>query len=99
MFRKIPHFRVVFAGALIMTFWLTPLAAGGQDLVAVSSITGGSSVFVFRAQRSVRRVAAAKPTRTQAQRMQSVTRIKKQYETIAQTTPKPGRANAMAPDK
>lgn len=99
MFSKIPKFPRLVSAVLIATFWLTPLAAAAQDLVAVSSITGGSSVFVFRAQRSVRHVAVARPTRTQAQRIQSVTRIKRQYETIAQTTPRPQRANVVAPDK
>ncbi len=100
MFSKIRQFRVVISLTLIALLWLTPIAASAQDLVAVSSITGGSSVFVFRSQaRSAKRVAAAKPVRTQAQRMQTVARIKKQYVTIAQTTPRPNRAKAVTPDK
>jgi len=83
-----------------MSFWLMPIAASSQDLVAVSSITGGSSVFVFRsATRSARRVTAAKPARTQTARIQSVSRIKKQYETIARTGPKINRASVVTPDR
>jgi tetratricopeptide (TPR) repeat protein len=101
MFCKIRRVRIVISLFLIAAFWLTPIAASAQDLVAVSSITGGSSVFVFRnAARSARRVTpVAKPSRTQTARIQSVARIKKQYETIAQTTPKSQRAAVVAPDR
>lgn len=88
------------AAILIATLWLMPIAASAQDLVAVSSITGGSSVFVFRSSaRSARRVVAAKPARTQTARIQSVSRIKKQYETIARTGPRTNRAAVVSPDK
>src|SRR5438105_1156156 len=101
MFRIIRRFKIVISATLMASFWLVPAAASAQDLVAVSSITGASSVFVFRsAGRSARRVAAvAKPARTQTARIQTVTRIKKQYETIAQTTPRPNRAAAVEPTK
>src|SRR5204863_9312468 len=90
MFSKIRRFQFVISAVLIAVLWLTPLAASGQDLVSYSSIASGSSVFVFRSpQRTAKRVAAAKPVRTQAARLQTVTRIKKQYETIARTSPKP----------
>lgn len=99
MFSKIRRFQFVISVLLIAVFWLTPLAASGQDLVSYSSIASGSSVFVFRnAQRSVRRVVAAKPVRSQAARLQTVTRIKKQYETIARINPKPGREKIVTPD-
>ena len=100
MFSKIRHFQIAISTFLIASFWLMPIAASTQDLVAVSSITGGSSVFVFRSSaRSARRVAAAKPARSQTARIQSVSRIKKQYETIARTAPQTNRATIITPDK
>ena len=100
MFSKIRQIRIVISAFLIASFWLVPIATSAQDLVAVSSITGGSSVFVFRSgNRSARRVTAAKPARTQTARIQSVTRIKKQYETIARTGPRTNRAAIVTPDK
>ncbi len=100
MFIKIRQFQIVISAILIAVLWLTPLAVSGQDLVSYSSIASGSSVFVFRsAPRSARRVVAAKPVRTQTARLQTVNRIKKQYETIARTNPKPQREKAIGPDK
>lgn len=100
MFQTFRHLQCGISTILIAAFWLTPLAASAQDLVAVSSITGGSSVFVFRsAARSARRVAAARTVRTQTQRAQTASRVKKQYETIARTNPKQQRAAVVAPDK
>src|SRR4051794_27260573 len=99
MFSKLRRFQFLISTVLITVLWLTPLAASGQDLVSYSSIASGSSVFVFRSQqRAVRRVVTAKPVRTQAARLQTVTRIKKQYETIARTSPKPGREKIVTPD-
>ncbi len=99
MFTNIRQFQKVISAALITVFWLTPLAASGQDLVSYSSIASGSSVFVFRnSQSAAKRVVTAKPVRTQAARLQTVTRIKKQYETIARTNPRPGREKVVTPD-
>jgi tetratricopeptide (TPR) repeat protein len=101
VFRIASCIRIAISAFLIASFWLMPIAVTGQDLVAVSSITGGSSVFVFRsAARSARRiVAVAKPARTQTARIQTVARIKKQYETIARSTSRPNRATAVEPNK
>lgn len=100
MFSINRQFQILVSASLVAFFWLMPIAASTQDLVAVSSITGGSSVFVFRsATRSARRVTAAKPARTQTARIQSVSRIKKQYETIARTGPRTNRAAIVTPDK
>lgn len=95
------HVRSVIAALLIAAFWLVPVSAMAQDLVGFSSLTGGGSVFVFRSQtRTAKRyVAAAKPTRTKAQRMESVSRLKKQYETIARNAPKTGRMAAAGGPK
>ena len=94
------YIRSLITAALIASFWLTPIAASGQDLVTVSSITGNSSVFVFRsASRPKRFIAAARPTRTKVQQLASVNRIRKQYETIARVTPRVDRAKVVDPAK
>ena len=87
---------------LISAIWLTSIPVAAQDLVAVSSLTGGSSVFVFRSQSrtTIRRVTSvAKPTRSKAQRIESVAKIKKQYETIAKAAPRLNRAVTVDPAK
>ncbi|MFL6375175.1 MAG: tetratricopeptide repeat protein [Pyrinomonadaceae bacterium] len=70
-------FTLAQIGALV---WL-PVAASAQDLVPISSLTGGSSVFVFRnAARAARRVIPiAKPARTKSQQMETVAKLNKQY--------------------
>ena len=86
---------------MIVTVLLTPTADTAQDLVAVSSITGGSSVFVFRnlAKAARRFIAAVKPTRTKAERIETVKKIKKQYETLAQVAPRRVKAQIVDPAK
>jgi tetratricopeptide (TPR) repeat protein len=61
------------------------MATLAQDLVPISSLTGGSSVFVFRnSARAARRVTPiAKPVRTKVAQLDSVARIKKQYDATA----------------
>jgi len=78
-----------------------PPASLSQDLVAVGSITGGSSVFVFRnsAKAARRFIATVKPTRSKAQRIETARKIKKQYETIARVAPRPNRAKVIDPTK
>ena len=99
MFRKMCRIRAVLSAGLIAAFLLTSISASAQDLVPVSSLTGGSSVFVFR-KTTVRRVVAfVKPVRSKAQRLESVVKIKKQYETLAKTAPRTNRAKVVDPDK
>ena len=94
--------QVRFGCALIVlsALWMAPLRGFGQDLVAVSSLTSGS-VFVFRAiAKGVKRIAqAVKPSRSKAQRAESVARVKRQYETIAKANPNKQRAVAVEPGK
>ena len=61
------------------------MSVAAQDLVPISSLTGGASVFVFRnSARAARRTTAyAKPVRTKAQQLDSVAKIKKQYDATA----------------
>ncbi|HVF47967.1 MAG TPA: tetratricopeptide repeat protein [Pyrinomonadaceae bacterium] len=101
MTRRMGRFRVLVSGVLLGVLWLTPIAATGQDLVAVSSITGGSSVFVFRnSNRQAKRfISNAKPARTKTQRMESVKKIRRQFETIAKTAPRREKARVVDPTK
>ena len=101
MFKKMRELRRLFTAILIAAVWLSPMSVSAQDLVPISSITGGSSVFVFRnSSRAPRRfVAAAKPNRTKAQRIESVTKIKRQYETIAKVKPNREKAAVVEPNK
>lgn len=91
--------KILLSAALIAAFVLTPVAAISQDLVPVSSITGGSSVFVFRnTAKAVKRfIPTVKPTLTKAQRIETVKKIKKQYETLAKVAPRRVKATVVDP--
>lgn len=94
--------KTIVSFLLIEALLCTTLPARGQDLVPTSSLSGGSSVFVFRsvARAVIRRfVPPTRPARTQAQRMETVKRIKQQYETIAKASPQPNRTKAVDPTK
>jgi hypothetical protein len=72
----------------------------GQDLVPVSDITGGSSVFVFRnSHRAATRkfVTAERARRSTAQRRASTQKINRQYVTLAKVTPRRARTEAVDP--
>ncbi len=86
---------------LVASVLVLPLMTVAQDLVPVSSLTGGSSVFVFRnAARTAKRSApVVKPTRTKAQRIEIVAKVKKQYETIAKVAPKRAKSKVVDPYK
>lgn len=101
MFSNTRQMRIVLSFALIAVILYSPIAAVAQDLVAISSITGGSSVFVFRntAKAAKRTIVSVKPTRTKAQRIETVVKIKRQYETLAKVAPKRVKAEAVDPVK
>ncbi len=101
MFDKLRPLQFCLSAILFASSALTPVAIVAQDLVPVSSITGGSSVFVFRntARAAKRYVATNKPKRTKEQRIETVRKIKRQYETIARTTPRREKAQTVDPAK
>ena len=101
MFNNTRQLRIVLSFAMIAIILYSPIAAVAQDLVAISSITGGSSVFVFRntAKAAKRTIVSVKPTRTKAQRIETVVKIKRQYETLAKVAPKRIKADAVDPVK
>lgn len=91
------------AAAMLLVFLVSGVTpAFGQDLVPVSSIGGGSSVFVFRkvsAAAARRFTSAPKVIRTKVQRIETAKKIKKQYETLAKVEPKRTRSAVVTPDK
>ncbi len=101
MFYKFRQLQILLSVVLILAVLSAPVASSGQDLVSVSSITGGSSVFVFRnIARSIRRtIAPARPTRTKSSRVETARKIKKQYETLAKTAPRRIKTQAVDPSK
>lgn len=101
MFTKVRHMQTVISATLIGSFVLAPVAGVAQDLVPISSLTGGSSVFVYRntAKAVKRYIPAAGPTRTKDQRIETVKKIKKQYETLAKATPRRVKAAVVDPVK
>src|SRR5687767_9340918 len=85
---------------VIAALWLSPLSITAQDLVAFSSLTGGSSVFVFRnAARAARPTVIQRPARSKVQRMESVSRLKRQYETLAKSDTRRAKAKVLDPKR
>lgn len=100
MFKQVSYIGGSLSAVLIAAVLLAPVSASAQGLVPIGSLTGGSSVFVFRNTAKAKRVTVAvKPTRSKAQLMETASKIKKQYETIAKTTPHPNRAKVVEPNK
>lgn len=75
-----------------------PLRA--QDLIAVSDITGGSSVFVARARKpSSKNFTTGGHKRTVSQRAQTVKRVTRQVSEVARTAPQRVRVKTVEPAK
>jgi tetratricopeptide (TPR) repeat protein len=87
---------------LILTFLIGSLPARGQDLIPVSDITGGASVFVVRGSRKTppkRIVAFTKSRRSKAQRLETVKKVVRQYAVVAKAEPRRIRTKAVDPTK
>jgi len=72
-----------------------------QDIVPVSDIGGGTSVFVFRgASKSVARkfVAPVRTRRTKSQRIETAKKVTTQYAALAKTAPRRTRTAVVNPD-
>jgi superkiller protein 3 len=98
--RMFYRLRSVVAGIFILALFASlPVAA--QDLVPISSLTGGSSVFVVRnsARAAKRTLPSIKPSRTKAQRLETVAKLNKQYSTVAKLHPNREVAKALDPAK
>ncbi|MEJ7624886.1 MAG: tetratricopeptide repeat protein [Pyrinomonadaceae bacterium] len=101
MLKVSPPVRLLLSTFLALLVAAAPIILIAQDLVPIGSITGGSSVFVFRnAAKAARRfVASVKPSRTKAQRIETVRKISRQYATVARAATPSGRAKAIDPTK
>jgi len=86
--------------ALIFAVLFSSIPATAQDLVPISDITGGSSVFVFRggSRNAPKRFASRRATRTKTQRIETAKRVSKQYTTLAKVTPRRTRTTAVDPN-
>jgi tetratricopeptide (TPR) repeat protein len=76
-------------------------AVSGQDLVPVTDISGGSSVFVFRSSSKSapqKFVSRTRATRSKEERRASAVRINIQYERLAKVTPRRVREKAVDPN-
>lgn len=87
---------------LVWSFSIGSFSVQAQDLVPISDITGGSSVFVFRSSRKAapkRFVSVTKTKRTKIQRVETAKRVTKQFVTIAKVTPRRTRTKQVEPTK
>lgn len=99
MIKRVGLTRGVLAGFTVWTMLAMPVMAQG-DLVPVSDVTGGSSVFVFRGgQRSApKRYAKSRSTRTKSQRIESAKKVSRQYTNLAKEAPRRVRSTVVVPD-
>jgi tetratricopeptide (TPR) repeat protein len=91
---------IVGAG-VISTLLIGSMPVSGQELVSVSDITGGSSVFVFRSSSKAaprKFVSRARPVRTKTQRIETARKVGKQYIALAKVNPRRQRIAAVTPD-
>lgn len=97
---KINRLRATVCGLLICSFLTFGLPVEAQDLVPVSDITGGSSVFVFRASRKAAPksiISNFKPNRTKSQRIETAKKISRQFTVIAKAAPRRARSKSVDP--
>ncbi|HQU84657.1 MAG TPA: tetratricopeptide repeat protein [Pyrinomonadaceae bacterium] len=102
MTRKIRWQNSLVGILLIISFMFGSLPIKGQELVSVSDITGGSSVFVFRnsSKSSPRKfVSSVKVKRTKAARIETTKKVTKQFVTIAKVEPRRPRTKTVDPNK
>ncbi|MBC7899219.1 MAG: tetratricopeptide repeat protein [Saprospiraceae bacterium] len=88
------------AWAVTFAILMSGVPATAQDLVPVSDITGGSSVFIFRnsAKAAPRRfVSKVKQGRTKTQRLESARKVSKQYVALAKVAPRRTRTATIDP--
>src|SRR6187551_3315806 len=89
----------MFGLAVLATICAGLVAA--QDIVPVSDLTGGTSVFVFRgASRAVAKkfVSQGRTIRSKSQRIESSKRVTSQYSTLSKVNPRRTRVDAVKPD-
>ncbi len=86
---------------IIFTLLISAIPAYSQDLVPISDLTGGSSVFVFRntARSAPKRIVVRTRTvRTKTQRIETAKRVSRQYVTLAKVAPRRDRSVTVRED-
>jgi tetratricopeptide (TPR) repeat protein len=91
------------ATAVIISLLASPFAALGQsDLVPVSDITGGSTVFRLKGGSGAapkRYVSKTRASRTKAQRIEATRKVSGQYVALAKKDPRRTRTAVVTPDR
>ena len=101
MERKSVPARRFAAAAVIWATLSCSLVSNAQDLVPVSDITGGSSVFVFRgnARPAPKRfISRLRPTVSKSQRLETARRVTTQYARLIKTAPRRTRSEVIVPE-
>ncbi|MGI8813133.1 MAG: tetratricopeptide repeat protein [Pyrinomonadaceae bacterium] len=101
MTKEFQPFGRIAAATALWTLLFGGTVSNAQDLVPVSDITGGSSVFVFRgsARPSPKHIAVkARSTTSHLQRIETARKVSTQYVALAQTKPRRARTEAVVPD-
>jgi len=89
-----------FSAALLAASMVPWNAIMAQDLVPVSDISGGSSVFVFRSSSKAapqKFVSRTRATRSKDEKRASTIKITRQYEQLASVTPRRSREKVVDP--
>jgi tetratricopeptide (TPR) repeat protein len=89
-----------FSAALLAASMVPWNAVIAQDLVPVSDISGGSSVFVFRSSSKAapqKFVSRTRATRSKEEKRASTVKITRQYEELASVTPRRSREKVVDP--
>lgn len=85
---------------VILTLLINATPAKAQELVSISDITGGSSIFIFRGSSKAppkKFVSRNRTVRTKTQRIDSVRKISRQYVALAKITPRRARVKSVEP--
>ncbi len=89
-----------FVLTVIFTLLISAMPTAAQDLIPVSDITGGSSVFVFRssAKSAPRKfVSRERQGRTKTQRLESAKKFSTQFVALAKVAPRRVRTASVDP--
>ena len=87
--------------AVILTLLINATPSNAQELVSVSDITGGSSVFVFRSSEKgapKKFISKTRAVRTKPQRIETARKVSKQYIALSKVTPRRKRTEAVDPN-
>lgn len=89
------------AAGVIGTLLIGGTPTAGQDLVPVSDITGGASIFVFRTSSKAapkKFVSRTKTKPTKTQRIETAKKVSKQYVALAKIKPRRIRTASVDPN-